>query len=208
MTSVLLLAGTALPFVISPGASFTITVTSVANGDRLSPLKVWAGTAGGIGILAMTAGLTDVGRLVAASPRAQLLLSVAGGCTLIVFGTITLLRARRHHQPAATATATDRGRSTRLVLWSAIALITNVKALTLYVLVVPTINVGPNDGLGLYIAFAAVHVTMLLAWLVFIGVAMHRTPAMRSNRARRALALLGATVMVILGAYTVAAALI
>jgi threonine/homoserine/homoserine lactone efflux protein len=67
--AIFLLASFALPFVLSPGASFTITVTNAASGDRLSPIKVWAGTAIGIGLIALAAGLSGLGALVVSHQR-------------------------------------------------------------------------------------------------------------------------------------------
>lgn len=197
MTTALLLAGVALPFVVSPGTSFTITVTSAANGDRLSPVKVWAGTALGITVLALVAGLTGVGRLVAESPTARLAFGVVGGSVLAAFGASALrtsLQRDRGHPRAGPSPA-------RLVLWAFLTLITNVKALSLYALVVPTIEADVG-GPGLYLSFGAVHIAMLLVWLVLVGFTVVLLPGMRSERVRRTLGALGGAFMVGLGANT------
>ena len=47
-----LVALTLLPFVLTPGASFTITVGAAVEGDRRAALHVWAGTALGLGVIA------------------------------------------------------------------------------------------------------------------------------------------------------------
>jgi threonine/homoserine/homoserine lactone efflux protein len=93
--------------------------------------------------------------------------------------------------------------TTRLVLWSFIAVITNVKALSLYVLVVPTIRVSGLSGLGLYLSFAAVHMVMQLAWLVLVTLAVLLIPGVaRSGLTRRILTVLSCSTMVTLGAFT------
>ena len=56
-----LLALTALPFVVSPGASFAITVDAVSKGDFRAPTKVWAGTSVGIVAVVSVAALSGLG---------------------------------------------------------------------------------------------------------------------------------------------------
>lgn len=198
MRTLALLLGVALPFVISPGASFTITVTSAAGGDRRSPLKVWAGTALGISVLALLVTLTGIGGLVAGSPTAQQVFAVVGGVILIAFGALTLrrgLRRKDDRQPAVPAPA-------RLIAWSFLALVTNVKALTLYVVVVPTTGAGLSSPL-LYLVFGAVHIAMLLVWLVLVAQLVALGPTRHSDQVRRVLSALGGTFMVALGAQSV-----
>jgi threonine/homoserine/homoserine lactone efflux protein len=196
----LLLASAALPFVLSPGASFTMTVANAAKGDRLSPVKVWVGTAGGIAIIASVAGLSGLGALVMSHPPIRLIFGIVGGCVLAGFGVFTLVKAsqRSPERPGQTTN------TTRLVLWSFAAVMTNVKALSLYVLVVPTISVRGLAGFGLYGCFAAVHMVMQLAWLALVGVAVLRLPgAARSGLTRRILTVLGGCTMIALAAFTV-----
>ncbi len=208
MRTALLLAGVALPFVVSPGASFTITVTSAATGDRLSPVKVWAGTALGITVLALVAGLTGVGGLVAGSAPAQLAFGVVGGGVLAAFGVSALrtsLQPERPGRPGRPGHTSASAGPAPLVLWAFLALVTNVKALSLYALVVPTVQADVH-GLGLYLGFGAVHVAMLLVWLVLVGLAVMLVPGMRSERARRGLGALGGASMIGLGGLTLATA--
>ena len=198
MRTLAFLVGVALPFVISPGASFTITVTSVAGGDRRSPFKVWAGTALGISVLALLVTLTGIGGLVAGSPTAQQVFAVVGGAVLIAFGGLTLRRGLRRGDdrlPSVPAPA-------RLVAWSFLALVTNVKALTLYVVVVPTTGAALSSPL-LYLVFGVVHITMLLVWLVLVAHLVALVPTRHSDRVRRVLSALGGTFMVALGTQSV-----
>lgn len=196
MKTLVLLITVALPFVITPGTSFTITVTSAAGGDRLSPVKVWAGTALGISVLALLVGCTGIGGPLAASPTARSALAVIGGCVLAAFGALTLRRELRRGK----SRPRPHPRPARLLAWSFLALVTNVKALSLYVLIVPAIDAdGGLDGLGLYLAFGAVHITMLLLWLLLVAHLIVQVPAKHSDQVRRVLGVLGGLFMVALG---------
>ena len=57
------IAQTLLPFVISPGASVALTLSATAARLPCAALKVWAGTATGIRLLAFASAL-GVARLV------------------------------------------------------------------------------------------------------------------------------------------------
>lgn len=194
MSTGLVLASVALPFVLSPGASFAITVKGVVNGDRWSGLKVWAGTAAGVMLIAVVLSLTGLGTVVANGRVARTIFGALGGAVLVLFGILTILRELQSaHAPVSEPRQ-------RLILWSFLALVTNAKALGLYVLVVPTISRTGLGGFSQYMCFAAVHILMLFAWLVFISVAVRRIPGVASSRpARVILSALAAAVMVTLG---------
>jgi threonine/homoserine/homoserine lactone efflux protein len=92
------------------------------------------------------------------------------------------------------------------VLWAFLALVSNVKALSLSVLVVPAIRGAGIDGLALFLAFAATHVTMLLIWLTLLGIIVTAVPVLaKSRRARTALMLLAAVTLIALGVRTLIA---
>lgn len=50
-----------LPFVLSPGASFALTLSGAAGGDRTAGLRVGIGTSIGIALIAAVAGLSECG---------------------------------------------------------------------------------------------------------------------------------------------------
>lgn len=196
MSVALVLASTALPFVLSPGASFTITINGAANGDRWSGLKVWTGTALGILLLAFAAAQTGLGVMVANDSLIKTIFGAVGGIVLVLFGLLTIFRELRQ----ARASLPQSRQQPRLVLWSFLALVTNVKALSLYVLVVPTITGLALDGLSQYMSFAVVHILMLLAWLCLIALAVSIIPGVASSRVTRFfLSALAGAVMVTLG---------
>lgn len=194
-----LIAATALPFVISPGASFTITIGAATLGDRRAPVKVWAGTSLGIILIAGIAGLSGIGQLIAGSDSAQTLFGITGGAVLIALGVISLIKTL-HFTPQAREPIQP---NPRLVLWAFLAVITNVKAISLYALVVPTLYGAGASGLALFLAFAAVHMILLLLWLGLLGEVVKRIPALgTARRARTILLLFTAATLIFLGSRT------
>lgn len=194
-----LLAVTVLPFVITPGASFTITITAALNVDKRAPVKVWAGTALGICLIAAIAGFSGLGQLVTDSEAARTSFGIIGGLVLVAIGVASLVKLTRAEETAAQ----NPRPASRLWLWAFLVVVTNVKALSLYVLVVPTIHNAGIDGPMLFAAFAATHVTMLFVWLTFIGLVVGSTPGfLKSSRTRAALLLITALTLIGLGLWT------
>ena len=68
-----------LPFVLSPGASFALTLTGATAGDRTAGLRVGIGTSIGIALIAAVAGLSGVGNLVAANELIRAWFETIGG---------------------------------------------------------------------------------------------------------------------------------
>ncbi|WP_139416196.1 LysE family translocator [Agromyces laixinhei] len=198
--NIALLAATALPFVITPGASFTITVSAAITGDRRAPVKVWSGTSLGILLLAGVAGFSGLGQLVAGSDVARIIFGVVGGVVLIAIGIVSLTKTMGRPKDGSDQPPRP---APRLVLWAFLAVITNVKALSLYGLLVPSLSGIGVDGPALFLAFAAVHVVMLFAWLTLLGVVVRSVPWLgTSRRARDLLLLLAAVTLVALGAWS------
>lgn len=191
-----LIALTLLPFVLTPGASFTITVGAAVDGDRRASLRVWAGTALGLALIAVAVAVSGVGDYVAGSPTARTVFGLIGGVVLLGLAVGAGLRART----VLTDGLTEARPQQRLVLWSLLAVVTNVKALSLYAVVLPTAVTAGTDSLTTFATAAAVHITMLLAWLTLVGALVRRTPALRrSARARAALFAVAALALAVLG---------
>lgn len=200
-----LLALTALPFVVSPGASFAITVDAASSGDRRAPLKVWAGTTLGIAVIASVVSVSGVGRFLAENDTARTIFGVAGGAILIALGASSLIRALRSRRPTTSKPRPAR----RLVLWAFLALVVNVKALTLYALVVPSLGTATLTGPTLFFLFAGVHVALLLLWLTLLGEGVRRVPRIgTSPRVRAGLLSVAAATLVVIGTRTLLEALI
>jgi threonine/homoserine/homoserine lactone efflux protein len=198
--TLVLLALTALPFVVSPGASFAITVDAVSSGDRSAPVKVWAGTALGIVAVASIVALSGLGRFLAADPAARSIFGVAGGTVLLLLGVGSLIKALRSRGSAPLRVLPAH----RLVLFAFLALITNIKALSLYALVVPGLDTPDLAGPPLFLLFAGVHVVLLLLWLSMLGEGVRRIPSIgTSPRVRTSLLSIAAITLIIIGTQTV-----
>jgi threonine/homoserine/homoserine lactone efflux protein len=193
------LALTALPIVVSPGVSFAITVRAAIAGDQAAPLKVWAGTSFGIVVIATITVATGVGHLLAEDETARTTFGVLGGTVLVCFGVASLIRALG---PATNGEQPGRSRR-QLVVLAFVAVITNVKALSVYALVVPTLQRTDLSGSALVFTFAAVHIAMLFFWLTLLGAAVRAVPIIgTSERIRTALLLFAALALLGLGSVT------
>ncbi|PZE33333.1 LysE family translocator [Curtobacterium sp. MCPF17_031] len=198
------LALAALPFVVSPGASFAITVDVASTGDRRGALKVWMGTALGISAIATLFALSGIGLLLAANSTARTAFGLLGGGVLVLLGFLSIVKAIRSARSSVTSPRPPR----KLVLWSFLALITNVKALSLYALVVPALHTPHLAGTALFFTFAGVHVVMLFLWLTVLAWAVRRIPNLgASPRIRTALMSAAALTLIALGSQTVIKAL-
>lgn len=192
--TVALLVLTAIPFVVSPGASFAITVDAASTGDRLAAVKVWAGTALGIAVVASIAAVSGLGRFFAQHDVARTIFGIVGGVVLVALGVSALVKALRSlRQPLPVARRSD-----RYFLWSFFALITNIKALSLYVLVVPGLSATPGTGSAVFFLFAGTHIVLLLVWLTLLSEGVRRIPSVGTSPRVRA-GLLGLAAITLIG---------
>jgi threonine/homoserine/homoserine lactone efflux protein len=203
MTDLLVLVGVATPFVVTPGASFTLTLAHAADGYGSSWLRVVTGSGCGIVLLAFCLGATGLGDALTAMPTVRLLLGLVGGVVLVVVGG-TLLRRLSQHPPVTSQLSTPRS----LVRWSFVALVTNPKALSVYVVVVPQLSSTALSGGRLFLAFAGVHIALMTVWLFLVDWAATHLPAgVASERTRRLVFGGAALVTVALGATTILGAI-
>jgi threonine/homoserine/homoserine lactone efflux protein len=193
------LAVTALPFVVSPGASFAITVDAASSGDRRAPVRVWVGTTLGIVVVASIVALSGLGRFLADDATARTIFGITGGSVLVLLGAGSLIKALRSRGPAPSSVRPAR----QLVLVAFLALVTNIKALSLYALVVPGLDTPGLAGPGLLFLFAGVHVLLLLLWLTLLGEGVRRIPSIgTSRRVRVGLLSISAVTLVVVGTQT------
>ncbi|WP_010204198.1 LysE family translocator [Salinibacterium sp. PAMC 21357] len=202
--NLVLLALTALPFVISPGASFTLTVNAAIAGDKRAGIRVWMGTALGIAVIAFAFGVSGLGALLTSDPAIVATVGMIGGAVLILIGVLAFVRAiRSWGQPASPPPP-----AARLLVWSFIAVITNAKALSLYAVVIPALTRSGLNGLSLYLTFAIIHIGMLLIWLIAVSSAIRAVPSLgRSPHPRGILLVVSAGVLLILGVLMVVGAI-
>jgi threonine/homoserine/homoserine lactone efflux protein len=94
------------------------------------------------------------------------------------------------------------------VIWSFAALVTNPKALSAYVVAIPTLSSTRLAGGGLFFAFAGVHIALMTLWLFAVDWAATRLPgAVTAGRTRRMVFAVASMGMVALGVSTVIHAL-
>ena len=136
---------TLLPFVVSPGASFALTLSAAAQGVRYGATQVWLGTSLGLVLLAFLVAGSGFSQWLLARPIWSAALTALGGGVLMAFAWRTL---RRQRGKAAAQTG-----STRLIATAFWVLISNIKALSIYVLVVPTLARNDFAGFALYASF-------------------------------------------------------
>ncbi|MDO5090183.1 MAG: LysE family transporter [Cardiobacteriaceae bacterium] len=167
----IVLAQTLLPFVISPGASFVLTLSASTAGVRFAALKVWTGTALGLAVLAAASAL-GVARLVLHYPLLQTLLALVGGALLMFWGLRLCRSAPAQTSPPLPA---------RLVASAFTIVVSNVKAITLYVAVLPGLlkDVAPW---AFYAQALGIHALMLLVWLLLVSFGLRRLPWLSTLR--------------------------
>lgn len=183
----------ALPFVLSPGASFSLVLAHTMTGSRNAAGKVILGTGAGLFALAAVVGLSGIGAILQAHPLARALVTVAGAIVLSVLGARMIVAGLRGRQGSSTGTAEPGN----LAMWSFVVVITNAKALTLYLVVVPTVASGELAGAQPYLAFAAVHTVLQALWLGGVAAMATRLPeAARSPRGQNTVLVLTGSALV------------
>ncbi len=171
------MALTLLPIVVSPGASFTLALKQVFSGHPTGPLQVAAGTSLGVLTLAVIVGFTGLGHAVTAQPILMRVLSTLGGAVLVFMG-VSAFKANPTNQETP-----SRRPPRYLALVSYVTLLSNPRALTVYLLIAPKTMHTP-DCIG-YLAFAGVHATLLFAWLGGLTYVAIRWPTIAANQSWR-----------------------
>lgn len=177
------LALVALPFVISPGASFTLVLAHTLAGRAGAATRITAGTALGIIVLASAVAISGLGPALENHPTARTVLVLVGGAVLATIAARTITAGVRALRHPTDATAVS-GEPAALVRWSFLVLVTNAKALTLYAAGVRALTSGQLHGAPLYLTFALVHAALMAVWLAAVAWAARHLPAARSPRVR------------------------
>lgn len=198
-----------LPIVLSPGASFTLALGQLFQGARSGPAWVALGTSLGAFTLAVLLGGTGLAGQLASRPDLMHLMGVLGGLALIWMGVRTLWQSGRPTTASRTTDApgTTGGWATgRSVVGLAyVTVVSNPKALTLYLVIAPTAMPSPN-ALG-YLTFASVHALLVFGWLLGWGAVVTRWPGLlQSGRIQRTLLVGTALYLIFLGVHAVRSA--
>jgi len=151
-----------LPVALSPGASFTLIMSSALAGGHKGLFRTLAGTALGIYTHAVLIGLGITAVLIS-SPAIFAVLKVSGTAYLLWLGAM-LIRSgikANHGEFADTAHSV-----TLREAW--IANVLNPKAIIFYLTVVSQFA-GIQGGVSNYLKLASVHVVVMSVWLLAVS---------------------------------------
>ncbi len=151
-----------LPVALSPGASFTLVMSSALAGGRNGLFRTLAGTALGIYTHALLIGL-GITAVIVSSPAIYGVLKTAGTVYLLWLGGTLIrsgLNAKREQPKNGLPFITLRE------AWMANVL--NPKAIIFYLTVVSRFT-GNHGGVGNYLALASIHVAVMSIWLITIS---------------------------------------
>jgi threonine/homoserine/homoserine lactone efflux protein len=151
-----------LPVALSPGASFTLVLSSALAGGRTGLFRPLAGTALGIYSHALLIGL-GITAVIVSSPGIYRVLEFVGTLYLFWLG-VMLIQSGVN----AKHTNNQNSISSITVTEAWIANILNPKAIIFYLTVVSRFA-GEHGGVGNYLALASVHVVVMSLWLVIVS---------------------------------------
>ncbi|QKJ87718.1 LysE family translocator [Paramixta manurensis] len=151
-----------LPVALSPGASFTLVMSSALAGGRDGLLRALAGTALGIYTHALLIGF-GITAIVASSPSVYSVLKIVGIAYLLWLGAM-LIRSGLH----ATSNGVKNNVTPVTLTGAWLANILNPKAIIFYLTVVSQFS-GSHGGVGNYLALASVHVAVMSIWLIAVS---------------------------------------
>ena len=151
-----------LPVALSPGASFTLIMSSALTDGRKGLFRTLAGTALGIYTHALLVGFGITAALVS-SPAIYDVLKITGTVYLLWLGGMLIrsgLTAKRHQPRNSQSSVTIRQ------AWMSNLL--NPKAIIFYLTVVSQFA-GKHGGVGNYFTLASVHVAVMSLWLITVS---------------------------------------
>ena len=151
-----------LPVALSPGASFSLVMSSALTGGRKGLYKTLGGTALGIYTHATLIGL-GITAIIASSPAVFGGLKIAGTLYLLWLGNRLIRSGLR---PAKTLFSATGHSVTLKEAW--IANILNPKAAIFYLTVVSQFA-GKLGGLDHFLVLATVHVLVMSLWLLMVS---------------------------------------
>ncbi|MBT0729980.1 LysE family translocator [Rosenbergiella nectarea] len=154
-----------LPIALSPGASFTLVMSSALSGGYTGLFKTLAGTALGIYTHAILIGF-GITSIIISSPASFTVLKILGNAYLLWLG-ITLIRSGMSAKSGGLAETTH-----SVTLGEAwIANVLNPKAILFYLTVVSQFA-GKQGGISHYLTLASVHIVVMSIWLLVISRAL------------------------------------
>lgn len=165
IAAILAFALSVLPLVLTPGASFTLVSARSLAGDRRGTGLVILGTACGIVVHAILAGM-GLAAVVLRSAELYRWIRLIGALYLIGLGLSLIWKSYRGHgdtSPTPPPRAFASLRST--LLGALVANVLNVKAATIYLTLAPQFISSSQVGIWSMLMLAAAHIVVMLAWL-------------------------------------------
>ena len=190
------IAGVVLPLVITPGASFALTIAGAVERSRWIGVRIAIGTAAAISVIAAAVCFTPLAQTLGDAHLARLL-GYVGAVVLFALAVRVGYSAIRKGQPAGGRQPGARSASARAFM----ATIVNPKALTVYLVVVPGVAVSLGQSLRTVgVVFAVTHIICTFGWLAAVDGLIQRARWLGQPRSRRVLQLAAAAGLVVTGA--------
>jgi threonine/homoserine/homoserine lactone efflux protein len=154
-----------LPVALSPGASFTLVMSSALAGGRSGLFRTLAGTALGIYSHALLIGL-GITAVIVSSQAIFGTLKIAGTFYLLWLGLMLIVSGIKSKRTELTSRI-----SSITVKEAWLANVLNPKAIMFYLTVVSQFA-GKDGGISHYLILASVHVGVMSIWLIAISHAL------------------------------------
>ena len=154
-----------LPVALSPGASFTLVMSSALAGGRSGLFRTLAGTALGIYSHALLIGL-GITAVIVSSQAIFGTLKIAGTFYLLWLGLMLIVSGIKSKRTELTSRI-----SSITVKEAWLANVLNPKAIMFYLTVVSQFS-GKDGGISHYLILASVHVGVMSIWLIAISHAL------------------------------------
>ena len=184
-----------LPLVITPGASFALTVAGAVERSRWIGVRIATGTAAAISLIAAAVCYTPLAQTLSSSRLAHLLGYVGAAVLFALAARIAYAAVRTGQRPGARRPGA-RSAAVRAFLTT----IVNPKALTVYLVVMPGVAVSLGQSLrSTGAVFAATHIICTFCWLAAVDGLIQRASWLGQPRSRRALQLAAAAGLIATG---------
>jgi threonine/homoserine/homoserine lactone efflux protein len=180
------IAGVVLPLVVTPGASFALTVAGAVERTRWIGARIAVGTATAISLIAAA---------VCCTPLAHLLGYVGAVVLFALAARVAYSAMSTENRPGAREPGA-RSASARAFMTT----IVNPKALAVYLVVVPGVAVSLGQSLrSIGVVFAVTHIVCTFGWLTAVDAAIQRARWLGQPRSRRVLKLAAAIGLIVTG---------
>jgi threonine/homoserine/homoserine lactone efflux protein len=176
------IAGVVLPLVVTPGASFALTVAGAVERTR------WIGARIAVCFTPLAQTLGD--------SRLAHLLGYVGAAVLFALAARVAYSAMRTQSRPGAREPGARSASARAFMTT----IVNPKALAVYLVVVPGVAVSLGQSLrSIGVVFAVTHIVCTFGWLTAVDAAIQRARWLGQPRSRRVLKLAAAMGLIVTG---------